>query len=99
MFTAIDEGTQIQRQSGCIVSDMDGETVMMSIDNGKYYNLGAIGGRIWSLIEQPMSVQQLITQLLEEYDVDRPQCEIEVSKFLDHLAAEKLVTLVKESKM
>ena len=30
---------------GNIVSDMGGEKVMMSINNGKYYNLGEIGGR------------------------------------------------------
>ena len=29
---------------GNIVSDMGGEKVMMSINNGKYYNLGEIGG-------------------------------------------------------
>ena len=34
---------------GNIVSDMDGEKVMLSVDNGKYYNFGEIGGRIWEL--------------------------------------------------
>ena len=28
---------------------MDGEKVMLSINNGKYYNLGEIGGDIWEL--------------------------------------------------
>lgn len=99
MLTVMLKGTHIQRQTGCIVSDMDGETVMMSIDNGKYYNLGAIGGRIWSLLEQPMSVSLLIAQLLEEYDVDRSECEAQVFKFLDHLAAEKLIAIVEESNL
>jgi len=31
---------------GNIVSNMDGEKVMLSIKNGKYYNLGEIGGFI-----------------------------------------------------
>ena len=31
--------------TGNIVSDMGGEKVMISIDNGKYYNFGEIGGR------------------------------------------------------
>ena len=32
---------------GNIVSDMGGEKVMLSIENGKYYNLGEMGGEIW----------------------------------------------------
>ena len=36
----------IVQSEGFLVSDMDGEKVMLSIDNGKYYNLGEIGGRI-----------------------------------------------------
>ena len=39
-----------------IVSDMDGEKVILSIQNGKYYNLGNIGGAIWDLINAPISV-------------------------------------------
>lgn len=34
----------IVQSEGNIVSDMDGEKVMLSIKNGKYYNLGKIGG-------------------------------------------------------
>ena len=29
---------------------MGGEKVMLSVKNGKYYNLGEIGGEIWELI-------------------------------------------------
>ena len=35
----------VVQSPGNIVSDMDGEKVMLSVHNGKYYNLGEIGGR------------------------------------------------------
>ncbi len=37
----------ISQMEGNIVSDMDGETVMLCIQSGKYYNLGELGGEIW----------------------------------------------------
>ncbi|MCC3376007.1 lasso peptide biosynthesis PqqD family chaperone [Cohnella sp. REN36] len=74
-----------------LVSDMNGEKVMMSIQNGKYYNLGAIGGRIWELVAVPQTIEQLATALMEEYEVDRDTCEAQVRQFLDHLLQEKLI--------
>lgn len=76
---------------GSIVSDMDGEKVMINIHNGKYYNLGTIGGRIWEIIINPMTVQQVISELVGEYDVEPTECQHQVLSFLDHLYAEGLI--------
>ena len=69
----------ISQKEGNIVSDMDGERVMLSIENGKYYNLGDLGGEIWDLIEKPISMQQLIERLLEQYEVEKSVCEAHVN--------------------
>ena len=37
---------------------MDGEKVMLSIEKGKYYNLGLLGGVIWELIESPITGEE-----------------------------------------
>ncbi|MDR7000590.1 lasso peptide biosynthesis PqqD family chaperone [Neobacillus niacini] len=78
---------------GNIVSDMDGEKVMMSIKNGKYYNLGEIGGIIWDLIKEPVYVHQLIDCLMNEYSIERADCEKQVSLFLESLYAEGLIQI------
>lgn len=74
-----------------IVSDMDGEKVLLSIENGKYYNLGVIGGRIWELIYEPIRIGEVINTLLDEYEVEREECEVGVFSFLAHLSEEKLI--------
>jgi hypothetical protein len=76
---------------GNIVSNMGGEKVMLSVKQGKYYNLGEIGGRIWGLIDGEVSVQQLILKLISEYDVNQAECEEQVLSFLDHLLKENLI--------
>ncbi len=83
--------TVISQQPGHMVSDMNGEKVMLSIKNGKYYNLGSIGGEIWSLIEKPVTVEAVVTELESRYEVDRERCEMEVLSFVNELMKENLI--------
>ncbi|MFJ8265550.1 lasso peptide biosynthesis PqqD family chaperone [Peribacillus asahii] len=87
--------TVISQVEGNIVSDMDGEKVMLSIQNGKYYNLGQVGGDIWSLIKDPISVQQIVSSLQSIYDISQKECEEQVISFLEKLQDEGLI-LAKE---
>jgi Coenzyme PQQ synthesis protein D (PqqD). len=84
--------TVVQAQ-GNLASSMNGETVMFRIESGKYFNLGQIGGRIWSLIETPTTVEALVRELTSEFDVTAEQCEEQVVQFLDQLAKEQLIVV------
>jgi hypothetical protein len=88
---AIEKTQTIVQSKGFIASSMDGEKVMMSIESGKYYNLGRVGGRIWELVEAPVSVEGLIGGLMKEYEIDREQCEQQVMAFLKQMVEEQLV--------
>lgn len=83
----------IVQGEGNIVSDMDGETVMMSIENGKYYNLGEVGGVIWNVMKEPISIEQMVTVLISEYEIGREECEEQVRSFLKHLYQEGLICI------
>lgn len=86
--------THVVRQGeGNIVSDMGGETVMLSIENGKYYNLGEIGGVIWDLLKDPISISNLIDSLLSEYNVEQQECEEQVMDFIKLLNKENLLII------
>ncbi|WHY71054.1 lasso peptide biosynthesis PqqD family chaperone [Fictibacillus enclensis] len=85
--------TKVVQASGNIVSDMGGEKVMLSINNGKYYNLGSIGGIIWGKIKTPVKVSDLISDMLNDYQIDEEQCKEEVLPFLEQLHAEQLIQL------
>lgn len=84
----------VMQSQGNIVSDMDGEKVMLSISNGKYYNLGKVGGDIWELMKEPISISELVTILQAQYNVEQKECEEQVSTFLNELMEEGLVTII-----
>lgn len=87
----ISTGHIVTQGEGNIVSDMDGEKVMLSIENGKYYNLGEMGGVIWDLIKSPTSINQLVNSLLAQYEVEQSECEEQVMTFLKMLHEEGLI--------
>lgn len=83
--------TNFVQAKGNIVSDMNGEKVMLNIMNGKYYNLGVVGGDIWSLIETPITLHEIVENLVSRYEVEMNECKVQVSAFLNQLLNEKLI--------
>ncbi|MEP9406911.1 lasso peptide biosynthesis PqqD family chaperone [Peribacillus frigoritolerans] len=85
--------TKYSQSPGNIVSDMDGEKVMLSVANGKYYNLGELGGEIWELMKEPITIQELVTTLQSQYNVDQIDCQSHVTGFLSQLLEQGLVSI------
>ncbi len=85
--------TVVSHDEDQVYTIVEGEAVLMSVTNGKYYRLDDIGTRIWSLIETPTSVGQLCDQLVQEFSVERATCEADVSQLLEWMSAQNLVHL------
>ncbi|WP_127536562.1 lasso peptide biosynthesis PqqD family chaperone [Paenibacillus illinoisensis] len=87
---------RVKQKEGNLVSDMGGEKVMMSIQSGKYYNLGSTGGRIWELLSQERTIADLVDILASEYEIDTDTCQVQVIPFLEHMSREGLIDVVHE---
>lgn len=76
-----------------VSTELDGETVLMSIEQGNYYGMDKILSRIWALIKTPTIVSTLCDRLMEEYDVERKTCETDILNVLNDLAEENLLKI------
>lgn len=74
-------------------TEVDGEVVMMDMENGLYFGLDAVGTDIWRRLEQPMTVAQLVTGLSATYAADAGIIERDVSALLLRMAEHGLVEL------
>lgn len=72
-------------------ADVDGETVLMSVERGRYYGLDAIGADIWRRLETPTRVAALCAALSEAYDGDPAVIERDVLALLQRLLEEGLI--------
>ncbi len=77
-----------------VSSEMDGEYVMMNIEEGSYFGADTIGGRIWELLQEPRSVKDICDVLMKEYLVQREECEVDVLDFVKALFSEGLLRIV-----
>jgi hypothetical protein len=84
----IDPQTLISQTPGHVAADMDGEKVLMSVENGRYYGMDPVGSRIWELVENA-----LCEAIFREYEGDREQIQSDLKKYLQNLSEEKLITI------
>lgn len=87
--------TIIQRNKEIIHSDMDGDTVMMDAEQGKYFGLDKIATRIWGLLEEEMSVDKVCQKLHKEYDISEQDCLQDVLDFINEMAENNVIEIKK----
>jgi hypothetical protein len=85
--------SKIVRDTHIVFNEMDGETIMMSIENGEYYGMNSMGSRIWNLLETPKAVSEICDALLIDFDVTMEQCVKDLLPFLNRMAVKGVVKI------
>lgn len=85
--------TIISRSPSVLTAEVDGEVVMMSIQQGQYFGLDDIGSDIWRRIEPPCSFAALIDGLALDYEADRATILADVHSLLLRMAEQDVVKL------
>ncbi|MFV5213253.1 lasso peptide biosynthesis PqqD family chaperone [Azonexus caeni] len=85
MMPHAEKKTVFVRNPDLIAADMDGDTVIMSIERGEYYGIGGVGSRVWDLLAQPISVLDLVEVVCTEFDVAPSVCQADMERFINEL--------------
>ncbi|WP_281884314.1 lasso peptide biosynthesis PqqD family chaperone [Paenibacillus sp. YYML68] len=93
MEKTIELHSLIARNGEVLTSDLDGEIGMFHVETGKYYTLGRVSADIWQLLEQPLTLEQLVEKLMEQYEVDQATCAEQTIAFLLQLNKINLVSI------
>jgi hypothetical protein len=72
----------IERRDGWLSTLVGDEMVMMSVEQGNFIGMNAVGVRVWELIETPSDITTICAALVREFEVSPKECEAEVSSFL-----------------
>ena len=75
----------VSRSPETLANSVDDETVLLDVAQSSYYGLGPVASRIWRELAEPVPVETIVSQLLDEYEVGRDQCERDVLIFLRQL--------------
>lgn len=86
-----DSQSLYQRLPGTVTSEIDGELVALNVAKGTCYGLNAIATRVWNLILDAKSLEEICSVLIAEYAVDDQTCRTDVGQLLEDLVGEELV--------
>jgi len=82
-----------------VTRDLAGEKIIVPVrgkvgDLNNIYTLNAVANDIWNLLDGERTVQQIVKQLEEEYEIDSETLTNDVSRTLDELRGAGLVKRV-----
>jgi len=93
-ITEFTESTVVVAADHQTSAEVDGESVILDLEEGVYYGLNPVGARIWTEIQEPTSIQEITEAITAEYDVDSEQCREDVISLLQDLEANDLIEIV-----
>jgi hypothetical protein len=82
---------RLSRVQNLLSTELDQETVLMSIDAGAYYGLEGPARSIWEILETPLTFSALVDRLVEEYQVSPETCAADLERFLSEMEREGLL--------
>jgi hypothetical protein len=77
-----------------IQSKIGDEVVMLDMDSGFYFGLNSVASIIWGMLEKAISFEEVINELMKEYNVDRQTCEKDTRSFWDQLLERNIIKQV-----
>lgn len=85
------QDTVVARGEQVITAQVGAQLAMMDVGSGSQYVLDDIASFVWSAIDRPRRVGDLLAEIRLTYDVPPAQCEKDVVALLEHMRDQGLV--------
>jgi len=93
-MAAFDPSTVLRRSSQQISCNLNDEIAILDLDKSVYFGLEGVGAHIWGVLEQPHSVSELCSSVVDHFDVTPQACRNDVMSFLASLREAGLIEAV-----
>ena len=89
----LDLNQRIQIPQDVLFREIDGEAVILNLDNEAYHGLDEVGTRMWIVLQESETIAEAYAQLLSEYKVDAEQLRTDLIDLLSDLREHGLITI------
>ena len=83
-----------ERQLSTTLGD---EVVILGLDDSMYYGLTGTGVRIWQLVQSPRTVEEIVTTITAEFEVDRVRARADLDALLADLQSRGLIAITRST--
>ena len=81
-----------ERQLSTTLAD---EVIILGLDDSMYYGLSGTGARIWELLQTPRTIEEIVTTITGEFDVDRDRVAADLDALLIDLQSRGLIAITR----
>jgi len=85
------EASVVVASDGITSTEIEGESILLDLEEGVYYGLNSVGGAIWEKIQEPVPIEDIVRAITDAYDVERGQCREDVLALVADLQENGLV--------
>jgi hypothetical protein len=71
--------------------------VLLDIKQGLCFSMNPVGARIWEMLKQKCSVEEIARSLEKEFQVSRSQIEADIAEFIENLKTRKLISVANDA--
>jgi hypothetical protein len=75
-------------------SKIGDEVVMLDMESGFYFGLNSVASAIWTMMQNEITVEEIVGQLMTEYAVQENQCRVETEELIAKMLEHKIITCV-----
>ncbi len=79
-----------------LVSDVEGESVLLNVNSERYFGLDEVGTRMLSVLTTSNSIQTAYEALLEEYEVENEKLRQDLADLIEQLVEQGLLEIARE---
>lgn len=91
MSDDISPSATVVATSDHVSSELDGEEIILDLEDGTYYGLNEVGADIWALLDAPRRVADICGELHGAYDVEREVLERDIVDLLSEMHERGLI--------
>ena len=64
---------------------------MLDMESGFYFGLNSVASVIWGLLANEIGFEELIDQLMAQFEVERSLCETDTKELLDQMLEKNII--------
>lgn len=89
----IDFTSRVIQSPETLINVIEGESVLLNLNNESYYGLDEVGTRMWELLTTSESIQAAYDQLLDEYEVEAETLRRDMQNLISNLFDQGLLEI------
>jgi len=82
---------KVRVSSSALYREVQGEAVLLQLDNGEYFGLDEVATRIWQLLVANSDLDAVRDALVNEYDVAEDEATNDLARLVDELISKHLL--------